>query len=379
MTIDVNKILQHEIYIQRLASGTLSNSVYPSLREISAAVIKILGDQYHNLTRAKVAKLSNDIRNQIFLDNGWSDVTQEMTQMAIYEASFQAAVIGGGLGVSLNVPEDKTIASFVNKSIMSLSSGKSASAGTWAQYVRENKSRQVQLINGLVIKGYTDGEALGSITRRVRESFDGILKSEAESLVRTGFNHYANQARQAMEQSNLDILEEYYYLVTFDSRISDICINADIRWNEDRFSTKENAPIPPLHWRCRTIRIAVPKGWQPSGDRASVGGQSGEEAQELYDKRKAREAKAAEEQGRSPRQIKYRGKRDSKVFDAKPISAKTGYEQWLKEQPEWLIKDTLGVQKGEWFIEGKYSLSKFTDMTGRSLTLKEVIERDGRK
>jgi SPP1 gp7 family putative phage head morphogenesis protein len=314
MTIDVNKILQHEIYIQRLASGTLSNSIYPSLKEISAAVIKILGDQYPNLTRAKVAKLSNDIRNQIFLDNGWSDVTQEMTQMAIYEASFQAAVIGGGLGVALSVPEDKTIASFVNKSIMSLSSGKSASAGTWAQYVRENKTRQADLINGLVIKGYTDGEALGSITRKVRDSFDGILKSEAETLVRTGFNHYASQASQAMEQSNLDILEEYYYLVTFDSRTSDICINADIRWNKKRFSTKDNAPQTPLHFSCRTRRMAVPKDWQPSGDRASVGGQSGEEAQELYDKRKAREAKAAEEQGRSPRQIKYRGKRDSKCL-----------------------------------------------------------------
>lgn len=376
MTIDVNKLLQHEIYIQRLASGSLNAHVYPSLKETERAIIKILGDQYTGLTRAKVSKLARDVRSEIFKDNGWIDTTEDMTQMAIYEASFQAAVIGGGIGVTLNVPEDKTIASFVNRSIMSLSSGKSASAGVWAQYVRDNKTRQAELINGLIIKGFTDGEALGSITRKVRQSFDGVLKSEAESLVRTGFNHYASQASNAMEQSNLDILEEYYYLVTFDSRTSDICINADIRWNKNRFSTTENAPIPPLHYQCRTRRIAVPKGWQPSGDRASVGGQSGEEAEELFDRRKAREAKAADNQDRSPRQIKYRGKKDSRIFDAKPISAKTGYQAFLRNQPRWYVNDTLGPKRAALFLDDNVPLTRFTDMTGRSLTLDEIRQRD---
>ena len=245
-----NKIDQHPLDIDR----TGLQKKYPNIVgifETSAA------------TGAGIEALKEAITEQINSQTGWATVTTNLQEMSLYEAQFQANLLTSGLAVKLSLPSDSKIISYVNKAIMSLESGQRVDAGTWAQFVQANKDSQAKQINSIVRAAYARGEAMQAISKEIRQSFDGLIKREAETLARTGFAHYAAQANEAMIQDNKDLLKEYYYVVVFDSRTSDICISADLRWNKKRFKVDEKAPTPPLHYNCRTRRIAVPDGWEP--------------------------------------------------------------------------------------------------------------------
>jgi len=176
--------------------------------------------------------------------------------------------------------------------------------------------------------------------------------------------HYAIQAREAMAADNLDILERRYYNTVFDNRRSLLCAG---RARKTWLLTDDNYPRLPAHFNCRSSWIFLLKGQDaPTGTMAAVGGKDTERAQEKYDNRAAQ----------TDKKIKYRGKRDTDMFDPGQISAKTGVDSWLREQPDWYVRDTLGETRAKLFLDGKLPINSFTDATGRTITLKELVERD---
>ena len=365
MSIDFNKYLQHQVYLERLATGSINKQTLPSLEEIKKEVSKIIATYGDKVTKKQLSSMVADIRTEILKANDWDGVTDDMLQMALYESSYHTALLDSGLGLTLSTPKNDTVESFVKTSLMSLDSGSRVDSGVWAQFVRGNNDSRVDVINGIVKGGYADGLSSGQIIKRVKDSVDGILTREAEALVRTGFSHYASKAREAMHMANKDVLDYYYYVVTFDNRTTPICINANLKWNNEVYAVGEPAPNPPLHWRCRTTRIAVPKGWKPETEKAAIGGVDTEKAEKKFSKRDAKGKK-----------VKYRGRKDSDTFKAGTIKASTGYNTWLKKQPRWFVDDVLGKKRAELFLDKNQPLGSFYDMTGRQLTLKELAERD---
>ena len=201
---------------------------------------------------------------------------------------------------------------------------------------------------------------------------DGLLRREAEALARTGYVHYAAQATEAMIRQNTDILEQYYYVVTFDNRTSNRCIGVS-KLNQPKNRLKvgdPKAPQPPLHWNCRTRRLAVPQGFELVGTKAVVGGKKGEEAVKKFAERDRRRRKAS--------QVRYRGRKDSDIFNAGQVDASLTYNQWLKQQPRWFIDDTLGPKRAKLWLDDGVSLNKFSDMLGNPLTLAEIMKREGK-
>ena len=251
MSLDLDKILRHEVYVQRLASGGLKDSVYPSLDATLAAVKAILSEHGVVPNITELNRITKAITEEINSQKGWATLTTALDSLAVYEAGFQATVLGEAFAHKMNVPKDSSIVRYVTKSIMSLESGKRVDAGTWANFVKANVNSQTSIINQIVINAYSKGEALNTITNQIQTAFTGIIKPQAESLARTGYAHYTAQANEAMIQDNADILSDYYYVVTFDSRLSDICRNVSIRYNPKgkRFSVGDKAaPFPPLHF-----------------------------------------------------------------------------------------------------------------------------------
>jgi len=367
MAIKIDDILQHELYLQRLATGGVRSVIYPMLDSIYDEIKIILARQNVITSPQVLASITAQVNQVITANGGWATLTNEnLLALAEYEAAWQARYAAAGLDIPIKTPAVQQIQSFVTQSIMSLSVGGRSSAGVWAQFVAENKNSQARLINGIITTGYARGEAIGVITKNIRTATDGIMRREAEALARTGYIHYANAANDAMVDANKDQLEEWFYVITFDNRTSDTCIALD-QFNEpgERFSVEDSsAPTPPLHYNCRTRRMGVPKDYEPTGTRAAVGGQPGEEAKELFEGKKDRLRTAS--------QVRYKGKKDSEIFKAGQIRANTSYEKWLKGQPRWFIEDTLGVTKGKLFIDGKLPLSRFSDMTGKPLTLDQL-------
>ena len=366
MSLDLDKILRHEIYIQRLASGELNSAVYPSLTETMKAVKAILA--HHDIVPniSELNKITRAITEEINSQKGWATLTTSLQSVATYEAAFQASVLTEAFAHKMNIPSDTSVLRYINKSIMSLESGSRVDAGIWSQYVKANVDNQANTINKIVINAYGQGKALNSITKDIQTAFDGVIKREAESLARTGFAHYTAQANEAMIQDNKDILSDYYYVTVFDNRTSPICIGIT-KFNKvgNRCHVGDkSAPLPPLHRSCRTRRIATPSGWEPSGLKSSVGSRRG--GKDNFEARKDRSGGKV---------IKYRGKND-KALQGKQISARTTRDEWLKSQSKWFVTDLLGARRAELFLSGKYSLASFSDMTGRPLTIDQIIARE---
>lgn len=368
--INVDDLLQHELYVERLATGGYRSVIIPALDDLYFQIKGIIERTDTITTPQQLASITAQV-SQVILSNGmWVTLTEEnLTALAEYEATWTSEYMAQALETQVAAPQRARVTQYVSQAILSLSSGGRTNAGTWADFIQQNLDSQARLVNGLITVGYARGESAQQISRTLRRSYDGIIKREAEALARTGYAHYQESANNAMIEDNLDIFEEYYYIVTFDNRTSDTCIALD-KFNAvgNRFKVQDqSAPQPPLHFNCRTRRTAVPQGFVPNGTRAAVGGKKGKDAEEKFEGRKDRLRTAS--------QVRYKGRKDSDIFKAGQIKANTSYDKWLSSQPDWFVKDTLGATRAKLFTNGRLGLDKFSDMTGRPLTLAELRQR----
>lgn len=369
MTLDLDAYLRHQLYLDRLATGELNAHIYPSLEKAYKAIRLMVLDKGIPANIRQLDALTAAIREQIMSDKGWATFTLNAESMAEYEANYQAQLLSESFEAVIVAPAAPKVVKAIDQSIMTLTSGKRVDSGVWSKFIQSNLAGRAETINSIVTAGYSNGQTVGQLTKAIGEAFDGILTREAESLARTGFVHYASQANEAVILNNSDILEEYFYVVTFDNRRSPICYAIE-RFNKigNRFKVGDpKAPRTPLHFSCRSRRIGVPKGWEPSGTKAALGGQKGQEAAEAFEKRQERIG---------DKQVKYRGRKDSNIFKAGQINAKESTDEFMRRQPRWYVEDALGKKRAEMFLDKGIPIEKFSDMTGKPLTLAEIMERN---
>lgn len=351
------------VYLGRLASGLLKAKIVPTLDAAYKAARLILLDAGDNLSITKRNQVTAAIRRAIAeIDNdGWQDVTKELEQIAIYDSGYYAGLVGSAVSIKLNTPAEEKITSYINKAIMSLTSGQKVDAGTWADFVKAGVNTHVDLVDSIVKNGYANGQTVQQMVRQLRDLTDGLVKNQSEALVRTGIQHYANNGREAMLIDN-DV-DEVVYTSVLDNRTTILCASRD----SNRYSLKDpKRPALPAHWNCRSTYIPA-IAMQDVDTRAAVGGQKGAEAADEFERL----------QDKTDKKVKYRGRKDSDIFKAGQIKY-TQYDEWLKKQPAWFQDSALGKGKAEIFRQGKLSLAQFVDLAGRPLTLAELRALDGK-
>lgn len=359
----LNQTEQRTVQLGRLASGLLKAKIVPSLDAAYKAARLILLDAGDNISITNRNKVTAAIRRAITeIDNeGWSEVTKELESIAIYDAGYYASLVGSAVSIKLNTPADDKIVSYINKSIMSLTSGQKIDAGTWAEFVKAGVSTHADLVDSIVKSGYANGQTVQQMVKQLRDLTDGLVKNQAEALVRTGINHYANNGREAMLIDN-DV-DEVVYVSVLDNRTSLLCASRD----GNRYSLKDpKRPSLPAHFNCRSTYIPA-IAMQDVDTRAAVGGQRGAEAREEFEQR----------QDKTDKKVRYRGRKDSEIFKAGQVKY-TQYDDWLRKQPVWFQDSALGKGRAELFREGKLSLAQFVDLSGRPLTLAELRGLDGK-
>lgn len=367
MPIDINQIMQHQLYLHRLESGIVNGTLYPSLEDAYRAIRRELMAAENINTPTKLKRIVRIVNDEIDSRNGWGTITESLEETAEYEAGFQAEFITAAAATQIKTPTRKQVRDFMEQSLMTVVSGQRVQSQLWGEFVQNNIASQKQVVDGLIRQGYMQGDTVTQIANRIRAAVNGIVAREAESLARTGFNHYMTGARRAMaEAQSIPMIERP--IVVFDNRTSNTCIGISARYQEDGWPAGQS-PIgySPYHYGCRTTIVALPEGEELTGTRAAVGGKSGEEAAEAFQSR--------ENRLRTASQVRYRGRRDSNIFDPGQVKASTGYGEWLQRQPVWFQNDTLGPARAKLFREGM-DVERFTDMTGRTLTLDELRARD---
>jgi SPP1 gp7 family putative phage head morphogenesis protein len=190
--------------------------------------------------------------------------------------------------------------------------------------------------------GVSEGDTVDDLVRRVRgrvikratKTNPGVYEGGAinattkgaQALVRTAVAHVNNQAREAVYQSNEDIIKGYQWVATLDAATCPVCGSYDGQvWEDD------TRPEPPAHPQCRCVIVPVLKSFRelgldideiPDSTRASMDGQ---------------------------------------------VPEKLSYSAWLKGQSKEFQEDVLGIKRAELFRSGK-PLDSMVD-NGRLVTL----------
>lgn len=374
MTGELTQFEQHTVQIQRLATKLLNSEIYPSLNEAYKAARLILLDAEEITSITQLNKITREINNAVtgVLSPAWAEATTGMDELAVYEAGYYANLITNSTAVALTVPANEKILSYINKSLMSLQSGKRTTSGTWAQLVKANTDSVVRDYNNAVMTSFAQGETVNQATKRIKDINEGLTKNEAEALARTGVQHYAVQSRQAMAEANKDVIDREVPSTIFDNRRTLICMGIQEQYGEKGWLLGQ-APMgyPPYHYNCRTVILHLVKGQDSlEGRRTAIGGQSGKEAKEAYELRKERK--------RLSGKVTRRGGQDDKFFDPSQINSTTKIDNWFLSQPVWWQDSNVGKTRAALVRKGGMSFSKFTDMTGRQLNLDELRALDSK-
>lgn len=358
---------KHALQIQRLATKLFNDDLAPTIEKAYKAARAILREydelsgigQRNAILRAIEAAITEQY------EQAWQSVTNELEAFAVYEAGYYAALMSKVTEFAFSVPAKEKIQAYINKSLMSLESGQKVTAGTWAEFIKQNADEAVSTYQNIVKSAYANNQTVQQATKRMQLASEGILKHQAEALVRTGLQHYAINAREAMYQDNENVIEYYVYTAVLDNRTTLLCSSRD----GNKYKKDEDRPVLPAHFNCRSMYLPLVKGESElEGKRTATGGESGQAAKEAYQQKA----------GRTDGKVVYKGRKDLDVFDVEQVKASTKYEAWLRNQPMWFIESTLGKSRAKLFIDGKLPLKKFIDLSGRPLRLDELRALDAR-
>lgn len=365
----ISDLDQHQIYISRVATELLRNNVFPSHEAAYKAIRLILLDAENVGSLSKLNAVNRAIAKAVEESTApaWAKVTSELTNLAVYESGYYAELIGGYAGVRMKTPPKTQVRDWMSKALMSLESGRRVKAGTWPEFVAGNQGSFTDTVQNIVKRGYLNGSTVSEMIKELRPAVDGILKRDAEALVRTGTQFYATQGREQMTLANEDLIEREVPVVTFDNRLSEKCRAVDSKYSKGWPVGKSPIGYPPYHINCRTNVIPLVAGQEyPDGLRPAVGAKDTKAAEEKFEARESRT-------GKKP---KYRGRKDLDVFEIDRLKTSTRYDTWLRQQPDFFIKDVLGETRFRLFKDGGMSLSSFSDLTLRQLTINELRQRD---
>lgn len=352
----VTETLKHEVYLQRLATEMVNKKLFPSLDAAYKAIRLILLDAEAISSPTKLNAVTREITKAVneSLQSGWDDVTKELEAVAVYDAGWNAAVLGAVAEQKLKVPGKGNITDYINKSLMSLTSGQTPKVGTWAEFVSENVSGYAAQVNNLVKAGYVNGATVGQMTSDVRQFNEGLGNQQAETLVRTGQLHYSQQARRAMAEDNSDIIDKEYPVVVFDNRRSITCSSIYINHKNGWPLGKSPVGYPPYHFQCRTIIIYGINGMgDPRGEMPAI-------------------AAGPDYPDDAAKKPVYRGKRDIGKFKIEQVRYGTNLDNFMKDQGFDYVADNIGTTKAKLLFDGKLSLARMADVYGKPLTIEQL-------
>lgn len=334
----IDDVLQHELEMARFATEQVNSVLAPALGVTYERIVSILARYDDINSRSQLNQITAEIRQAIESNSGWDEVTRQLNLFAQAEPEVMRDIINQHAEQEFQLPQAAAVTAAIAETPMTLESGQRVQAGLWPQFVQQNIESRSQLIDSIVVNGFDKGSTIQEIRSQIQQSVDGVLMREAESLARTGTNHFGNIGRKSLYFANADIVERIAAVVTFDSRTTLTCRSISGKtWEID----DPTIPWAPIHWGCRTVFVPLFEGEETfDGTRASRG--------------------AGSKKG---------------TFRGKQIPADKSHAAWLREQPEWFVRDSLGDKRADLFLDGGLSLDKFTDMSFRPLTLEQLQQR----
>lgn len=245
----------------------------------------------------------------------------------------------------------------------------------WADTMAADDIRR---IHSAIQAGMVAGEDSATIARRVvgtgtLKGADGvteITRRQIQTITRTAVQHIANGARDTWFDENSDILEAEQFVATLDSRTTPIC-----RALDGKTYPVGKGPRPPLHFNCRSLRIAAIDGTL-AGDRPAKPTTEKLLVKEYAEKNGLGDVRSRDQLPRGTKGDYDKWARGRIRQLVGPVPATQTYQTWLKGQSNAFQNEVLGNTKAKLFRDGGLTLDKFVDRNGTELTLKQLAQKE---
>lgn len=375
----LDRYIRHQTYLLRYAGG-LRNQVLPTLvsteKKLYDSIIQWVAKAEGNrtLTGARGRAWQREFKDAL---NGiwmpaWNDILDEvraqLSELAISEAATGAAIIEASVPVviGMTLPPAAQLTAIVNSQPFQ--------GRTLKEWMERTAQADVDRILTAAKIGITQGQtptevARGIIGSRRAKYQDGMARKafrDLESVLLTLTNGIQNEAKQALYQANSDIIERELFVATLDARTTLTCAS-----NDGKTFALGTGPIPPLHFRCRSLRVPYinpenlrNRGFDPTTEKQLL--------QEYSQRANIPQVKKRSDlpRGYKTKFDEFARKRRRELVGQVP--AQTTYNEWLKKQSKEFQDEVLGPTRAEMFRKGDLHLDKFVARDGDVLTLDEL-------
>lgn len=343
--------IRHATYIERVKAGTVNKLIAQLSRTEDDLIEQIrrrvgaIAERGYDTGPVTTARLNaaleqiREIKAKAYSSFGES-LREDLQDIGKDEARFQEGllrdvlpdVVVVELGVSR--PDLRSLFSIVN--------ARPFQGRLLKEWISSLEADAAARVRDQIRIGLVEGEDIDSIVRRIRGTRslgyrDGVLeisRRNAAAVVRTAVNHTVSVAREAVYEDNADIIKGVEWSSTLDTRTCPECMGLD-----GKVFPVKSGRRPPAHFACRCSTVPVTKSWKELG----------------FDIDEVRGTRAS---------------MNGQVPDT------LDYGQWLRKQSRETVEDALGPTRADLFIKGKLDITKFTDIRGRELTLKQLRSRE---
>lgn len=323
-----------QVYLERLKTAEAKDFNF-LLRFIEAEFRAALSEgELVDMPRVEVREIVRSMRKA--LEGSASAAVKEfadrLEEIALFSYQSEAAGLSTGItGIVSKLGSAKVLGQVLERPL-------SSTGELLMPWIKRMVESEVLAVESLLRKGLAEGwdnsrmiRALtGTRSNRYTDGLMARLGRQNSTLVRTAIQHAHSVSRQQVWNENSDIIEGYRWLSTLDNKTSEQC-----RALDGRLFKLGAGPLPPIHPNCRSVTVA-----------------------QLI--------KSLDVLSRGATRASMDG----------PVSAKTNYYDWLKDQPAEFQDSVIGPVRGALLRNGGLTVAEFTRLQLNSvfepLTLEEM-------
>lgn len=338
-----DSLVRFQVYLERLKVGEM-RGMDKGIRKMDTTIQALLNSTGDAPSQAKLNVLLAQMRQQmgVIATETSAAHLQALEKFSAYAAEFHLQTVG--LVVPPTAPALEAVptaaawAGALTAPIQATGALMEPFVATWGRSA-------IAKVEGAVRTGYAQGKTTQQIVQVIRGTqaagyrdglLGGVIKREANAMVRTSLQHVSSSAQQLVYETNEDVVDGYIWISTLDSRTSDTCQALDLQ----EFKVG-HGPVPPIHINCRSTTIPKIKGVDLLSEttRSSKGDEGGQQ-----------------------------------------VPASQSYFSWLQTQPASFQDDALGPTRAALLRQGGLSADEFArlslDKNFQPLTLEEMRKKD---
>ena len=236
---------------------TLEGALEATTGKIASLASK--ADQTESLTRKRKYLEKQRYEIQKILNKIYSDIEKTIEgrtiELAQATPEIMAGMVQNTIGIELSVPhlDKKTVKAWYESSQI-----EGLSPKRWLTKLSDNAVNRIvaETRESLILH-----ESLGQTSKRIQKALD-IGRRSAEGISHNALHTAWQFAERELYLENPEMVQKMRFVAQIDRKTTELCISLD----GEVFPIKD-APLPPLHFRCRSMLMPIFEGIKYEGKR----------------------------------------------------------------------------------------------------------------